>query len=368
MSTSVENLPASQKAAVTTIDGSKVTTVIKEVPVPQLKTGEILVKISWSGLCHNDIGPMRNYWPGSPRTVLFGQAALNISGHEGVGNVVAIADDVAREDLWNIGDRVGIKWVASVCRNCEFCTNGRDEVNCQKPLYSGFTTPGTFQQYVATDARFALRLPDGVSDEEAAPLLCSGLTIYTATKRSKVQSGQWIVYLGGGGGAGHLGIQYAKAMGMQIIAIDVGPEKGDFCRSLGADVYIDTSVCNDIALEVKKATGYGAHGVVVAAPAEEAYGLALTLLRPTGTMVVVAFVKDRSYKAGFEPIVLASAQYNIVGSTTGSRAEAREMFEFTQKGLVHPVIEKGSLKDVEKYIDMMLEKKILGKVVLNVDL
>lgn len=181
------------------------TTVIKEVPVPQLKTGEILVKISWSGLCHNDIGPMRNYWPGSPRTVLFGQAALNISGHEGVGNVVAIADDVAREDLWNIGDRVGIKWVASVCRNCEFCTNGRDEVNCQKPLYSGFTTPGTFQQYVATDARFALRLPDGVSDEEAAPLLCSGLTIYTATKRSKVQSGQWIVYLGGGGGAGHVG-------------------------------------------------------------------------------------------------------------------------------------------------------------------
>lgn len=189
----------------TAVNDDKVSTIITEVPVPELKSGEILVKINWSGLCYNDVGPMRNFWPGSPRAETFAQAAHNISGHEGVGNVVAIADDVALENLWNLGDRVGIKWVASVCRKCEFCTNGRDEVNCQQPVYSGLTTPGTFQQYVATDARFALRLPDDVSDEEAAPLLCSGLTVYTATKRSKVQPGQWIVYLGGGGGQGHVG-------------------------------------------------------------------------------------------------------------------------------------------------------------------
>ncbi|KAH7394289.1 chaperonin 10-like protein [Pyrenochaeta sp. MPI-SDFR-AT-0127] len=368
MPSRVENIPTSQKAAVTTVNDDKVSTIIADIPVPELKSGQILVKINWSGLCYNDVGPMRNFWPGSPRSDTFKQAAHSISGHEGVGNVVAIAEDVALEKLWNLGDRVGIKWVASVCRKCEFCTNGRDEVNCQQPLYSGLTTPGTFQQYVATDARFALRLPDNVSDEEAAPLLCSGLTIYTATKRSKVQPGQWIVYLGGGGGQGHLGIQYAKAMGMRVIAIDVGSEKGTFCTSLGADVYIDTSVCNDVTAEVKKLTEYGAHGVIVVAPSEQAYELAPTLLRPTGTMVVVAFVRDRTYKFGLPPIFFASSQYNIVGSTTGSREEAREMFEFTQKGLVHPTLHKGSLKDVEKYLDLIIDKKLLGKVVLKVDL
>lgn len=196
-----------QKAAVTKVDGTNVTTTVEEIPVPELRPGQIIVKISWSGLCYNDVGLMRNYWPNSPGARLYHESAHGISGHEGVGSVVAIAEGIANESLWSIGDRVGIKWVASVCRRCEFCTNGRDEVNCQQALYSGFSTPGTFQQYVATDARFALKIPVGVSDEEAAPLLCSGLTSYVATKRSKVQTGQWIVYLGGGGAAGHVSNQ-----------------------------------------------------------------------------------------------------------------------------------------------------------------
>lgn len=156
--------------------------------------------MTWSAICYNDIGLMRNYWPDTP----FQTAAQGISGHEGVGNIVAIAEDVLQADLWRIGDRVGIKWVASTCGKCEFCTNGRDEVHCVKPVFSGFSTPGTFQQYVATDARFALRLPDGLSDEEAAPLLCAGLTSYVATKKSQVQPGQWVVLLGAGGGLGHV--------------------------------------------------------------------------------------------------------------------------------------------------------------------
>lgn len=197
-----------QRAAVTKVSGTDVTTNFLEIPVPKLRPGEILVKINWSGLCYNDVGLMRNYWPNTSSAALYHDAAQGISGHEGVGNIVAIADDVIQENLWSIGNRVGIKWVASVCRKCEFCTNGRDEVNCLQALYSGFSTPGTFQQYVATDARFALRIPDGVSDEEAAPLLCSGLTIYVATKRSAVKPGQWIVYLGGGGGAGHVSCRF----------------------------------------------------------------------------------------------------------------------------------------------------------------
>jgi propanol-preferring alcohol dehydrogenase len=104
------------------------------------------------------------------------------------------------QDLWQVGDRAGIKWIASVCRRCEFCTNGVDECHCPKQLNSGFSIAGTFQEYCVTDARYATRLPDGVSDEEAGPLLCGGVTAYTGCKRSAVRPGQWLVIPGAGGG------------------------------------------------------------------------------------------------------------------------------------------------------------------------
>jgi alcohol dehydrogenase, propanol-preferring len=189
-----------QKAAVTTrFEDKPNRTTIKEVPVPELKAGQILVRINSSGLCNNDVALMRNYWSHFP----FQSLGQGIAGHEGVGDVVAIADDVVDECLWSLGDRVGIKWITSVCHECEFCTSG-NEVNCPKLVYSGFTTPGTFQQYVATDARTALRIPDGISDEAAASMLCGGLTSYVAIKKSQVPPGKWIVLLGAGGGAGHV--------------------------------------------------------------------------------------------------------------------------------------------------------------------
>lgn len=123
-----------------------------------------------------------------------------IAGHEGAGTVVAVHPDVS--DIWQVGDRAGVKWVVSICRSCEFCTNGTDELHCPKQLNSGFTAPGTFQEYCLTDGRYATRIPEGVLDEEAGPIMCGGVTAYTACKRSAVKPGQWVVVLGAGGGLG----------------------------------------------------------------------------------------------------------------------------------------------------------------------
>lgn len=191
-------IPTIQQAAVK----NGLTAPLKEVPVPELKPGQILVKINWTGLCHSDIGFLRDYWPTSGFPQLVQDLALGVCGHEGAGEVVAVAPDVA--ELWQLGDRAGVKWCASVCRRCEFCTNGADELHCPKQLNSGLTTPGTFQQFVATDARYATRLPDEVSDEEAGPLMCGGVTAYVACKRSGVKPGQWIVHMGASGGLGHV--------------------------------------------------------------------------------------------------------------------------------------------------------------------
>ncbi len=120
------------------------------------------------------------------------QPATNgIAGHEGAGVVVAVGDDMHHK--WKVGDRAGIKWVWSVCGECEFCTNGSDELHCPNQKNAGFTAAGTFQQYALSDGKYTTRIPDGVADEEAGPIMCGGVTAYTACKRSGVKPGQWIV-------------------------------------------------------------------------------------------------------------------------------------------------------------------------------
>jgi propanol-preferring alcohol dehydrogenase len=186
-------LPKTQKAAVKQGTGDSATVSIQEVPVNEPGPDQILVKINYSGLCASDKSLLHDEW-----VFKMAECTGGVAGHEGAGVVVAVGSNV--QDLWQIGNRAGIKWIASVCRKCEFCTNGRDECHCPKQLNSGFTIAGTFQEYALTDARYATRLPDGVSDEEAGPVMCGGVTAYVACKRSQVKPGQWIVIPGAGGG------------------------------------------------------------------------------------------------------------------------------------------------------------------------
>lgn len=228
-------LPTTQKAAVKVGSGTTSRVEIKDIAVPKIGPGQILVKINYSGLCGSDKMFYRDETPsGVP---MMQEASLGISGHEGAGVVLVVADDV--KDLWKVGDRAGIKYIASTCRKCEFCTNGFDEVCCPTSKKSGANCPGTFQQYCATDARYATRIPDGVTDGEAGPIMCGGVSMYAALKKSNVERGQWIVIQGAGGGCGHFGIQYAKVMGMRVIAIDGGTAKRQFCLDIGAEHYVD---------------------------------------------------------------------------------------------------------------------------------
>lgn len=235
-----ESIPKTQKAAVKSGSGESTRTDVKEIPVPDLQPGQILVKIAYSGLCASDKSLLFDEWTAGGLVM---QPQTNgIAGHEGAGTVVQVHDSV--KNLWKVGDRAGIKWIVSTCGECEFCSNGRDECSCPKQLNSGFSIAGTFAEYVPTDARYATRLPEGVKDEEAGPIMCGGVTAYVAVKRSEVRPGQWLVLPGAGGGLGHFAVQYAKAMGIRVIAIDGGDEKRELCRKLGAEEFIDfTKVC-----------------------------------------------------------------------------------------------------------------------------
>lgn len=152
--------------------------------------------------------------------------------------------------------------------------------------------------------------------------------------RSNVQPGQWLVVLGAGGGLGSFAVQYARAMGMRVIAIDSGEDKRDLCNKTGAEIFIDFRITKDIAAEVMKTTKHGAHGIVVTAGNKEAYQLAPMLLRPHGTVVAVGLSRDPSVVAGAPPAVLVQKQLNIVGSMVGTLQEADEALDFTARGLV----------------------------------
>ncbi|KAL2002160.1 hypothetical protein VTN02DRAFT_515 [Thermoascus thermophilus] len=351
-------LPTHQKAAVHEHPGTdNWHAVIKEIPVPEPSDDEILVKINWSGLCHTDVHLMKGDWGESGYAM-----QVKVSGHEGAGVVVAAGKNVKR---FKVGDRAGIKWVADTCGDCYFCTNGTDELHCPHQLNSGFTAEGTFQQYVATSGKYASKIPDGVSDEEAGPIMCGGVTAYTALKRSAVRPGQWVVLPGAGGGLGHLAIQYAKAMGMRVIAIDGGPDKEELCKKLGAEHYLDFTVEKDIPARVMDITTYGAHGVVVTAASRAIYDQAPYMCRPRGTVVCVGLPKEK-FNAGAPPMTMAMRNLNVVGSVTGTRRDVDEAFEFTARGLVKPILVKGRLEDVNDFAEKMLAGKLPGRAVLKI--
>lgn len=173
------DIPKQARAAVRKGEGESSTTAIQQIQVPQPGPGQILVKIRWTGLCASDKSLLHDEWKdfGVAMTPL----AKGIAGHEGAGQVVAVGEGL--ENRWKVGDRAGIKWIASTCGECEFCLNGVDEVHCIKQTNSGFTVPGTFQEYCLADGRYSSKLPDGVKDEEAGPIMCGGVTAYVACKR-----------------------------------------------------------------------------------------------------------------------------------------------------------------------------------------
>ncbi|KAF2995996.1 Mitochondrial beta-keto-acyl synthase [Curvularia kusanoi] len=305
-------LPKTFRAAVKQGSGDTATVSVQEFPLQQPAPDQILVKINYSGLCASDKSLLHDELP-----INMQPASNGIAGHEGAGVVVAVGANM--RDRWQVGNRAGIKWITGVCGKCEFCTNGVDECHCPKQINSGMTIAGTFQEYALTDGRYATRIPDGVKDEEAGPIMCGGLTAYVACKRSGVKPGGWIIVIGAGGGLGHLGIQYAKAMGMRVIAIDGGDAKKELTLKLGAEAFIDFMTATNISADVAKITSYGAHGVIVFSASKAGYEQAPLLLRPGGTMVCVGLPTDPSVAAGPHPLTMIMKKLNIVGSIVGVR-------------------------------------------------
>ncbi|KAL1606625.1 hypothetical protein SLS60_004031 [Paraconiothyrium brasiliense] len=358
MAASVD-LPKKYKAAVYDKPGS-ISTKIEELDMPEPGPGEILINLSHSGVCHSDMGIMTQSWKHMPFPTQAGQ----VGGHEGVGKIVKMGPATDNSTV-GVGDRVGIKWMAGICETCDACRVGLD-ASCVKGKVSGYYTPGTFQQYVLAPANYVTPIPEGLDSAAAAPMLCAGVTVYSALRKSNTQSGNFVVILGAGGGLGHLGTQFAsRGMALRVIGIDHSSKK-DLVLESGAEHFIPIDDTEDVAGAVKELTGgLGAHAVIVLTSNNKAYASSVNLLRHGGTVVCIGVPEGDPLPLQTTPAQLIMSAITIVGVAVGTRKDAIDTLDFAARGVVktHYRVETlDKLTDVFKEMD---EQKMQGRVVID---
>lgn len=259
-----------------------------------------------------------------------------------------------------VGDRVGLPWLASACGYCEYCVSGWETL-CVSQKNNGFSVDGGLREYAVSVASHCIPIPDSVSYIEAAPILCAGVTSYKALKETEVKPGQYITIIGAAGGLGHLAVQYAKAMGMIPIAVDVGQDKLDFCLSLGAAHAFDAKRA-DLSQAISEVTHGGCHGVLCLATNAAAFKLGVGLCRRKGTLVIVGLPPGGFDLSIFEVVL---KRITVRGSIVGTREDMREAFGFVERGEVKCAIKVEPFEKVGEVFNDLRAGKIQGRVVLD---
>jgi propanol-preferring alcohol dehydrogenase len=323
--------------------------IIRELDIPIPGPGQILVKTEACGVCHTDVHAADGDWPLKPKPPF-------VPGHEAIGRVSAVGAGVT---LVKEGDRVGVPWLYSACGHCEYCLTAWETV-CAEAKFGGYTQNGGFGEYLIGDPNYVALIPDGLEAQLAAPLICAGITTYKGIKVTEARAGEWIV-ISGAGGLGHLAIQYAKIMGLQVCAVDIDDGKLALATQMGADLVVNAQ--HPAAVEaVKKGTSGGAHGVLITAPSLSAFRQGVAMTRKRGTCVLVGL------PPGEFPVPLFDVVANCItirGSFVGNREDMAETLAFAAEGRVKADIELVPLSAINSIFSRLKEGKVAGRVVLD---
>lgn len=334
------------KAAVVRQFGAPLT--IDELAVPTPQPGQILVKYEATGVCHTDLHAANGDWPVKPSPPF-------IPGHEGVGYVSAVGAGVKRVKE---GDRVGVPWLHSACGYCPHCRTGWETL-CAAQSNTGYSVNGTFAEYGLADPDFVGSLPNALEFGPAAPVLCAGVTVYRGLKETEVRPGEWVA-VSGIGGLGHMAVQYAKAMGMHVVAADIFDDKLALAKQLGADITVNGKA-KDAVEQVIKATG-GVHGALVTAVSPAAMEQAFGFLRSRGTMALVGLPPGMISVPVFETVL---KRITVRGSIVGTRQDLEESLQFAAEGKVAPHFSWDSLENINEIFRRMEAGKIDGRIVMS---
>lgn len=322
---------------------------LRELELPTPGPGQVLVKTEACGVCHTDLHARDGDWPLKPMLPF-------TPGHEGIGIVSAIGGGVTAVKE---GDRVGVPWLYSACGHCEFCLAAQEPV-CAGAQFGGYTRNGGFAEYILADPNYVAHIPVGLSAVEAAPLICAGITSYKGIKETQARPGEWIV-ISGIGGLGHLGVQYAKAMGLHVCAVDIDQGKLEHARRLGADVLVNARQSDPVAAVVQ-ATGGGAHGVLITAPSLPAFKQGIEMTRKHGTCVLVGIPPGEFPTPLFDVVAKC---ITIRGSFVGNRRDMAEALAFGVDGKVKADIELQPLSAINNVFERLSRGEVPSRVVID---
>ncbi len=334
------------KAAVVRAFGAPL--VIEDRPVPEVPDGQVLVKIAASGVCHTDLHAANGDWPVKP-TLPF------VPGHEGVGHVARVGRGVKR---LKEGDRVGVPWLHTACGHCEHCITGWETL-CDSQQMTGYTVDGGYAEYALADPGYVGMLPAALHFAPAAPVLCAGVTVYEGLKVLECKPGDWVA-VSGIGGLGHMAVQYARAMGFHVIAVDVADDKLALARKLGAELTVNAASADPVAV-VHKAIK-GAHGVLVTAVSQGAFSQGLGMLHKRGTMSLVGLPPGEFGLPIFDVVLNAKT---VRGSIVGTRKDLEESLQFAAEGKVAAHYSTDRLDNINDVFSRMKAGSINGRVVLE---
>ncbi|RDW67626.1 GroES-like protein [Coleophoma cylindrospora] len=352
-------IPKTCKAGCVVNPGPNFTVQVEEVPVPEPGPDEVLLKLNATGICYSDLHYMLEDLA-MPKMTEFG---VRSAGHEGAGVVVKVGSGVKN---WKVGDRGGVKPMWDCCMNCELCWDGFHETYCSKTVATGLMTTGTYQQYITSPARYTTRIPDGVDDFTAGPIMCSGSTIYRSIVESQLKAGDWAVFPGAGGGVGHMGVQIAKAMGFRVIGIDGGEEKKALCMKLGCESFVDFTKTEDVVAEVIKITGgLGAHGVFVTATSAAAYKTAPMMVRVGGRVMCIGLTPAGTATVGADPGWFIFKNLHVIGTMVGSMRDTDAALDFAARGLLKPIYELYPIARLPEAVDKLRNGKVAGRGVVD---
>ena len=340
-------MAAMMKAAVVQAFGEPLA--MQEVPMPEVGPGKVLVKVAASGVCHTDLHAADGDWPVKPSPPF-------IPGHEGVGEVAAVGSGVTNVKE---GDRVGVPWLHTACGHCVHCVGGWETL-CDGQQNTGYSVNGGFAEYVLADPNYVGHLPDSLAFEPAAPVLCAGVTVYKGLKETDTKPGDTVV-ISGIGGLGHMAVQYAKAMGLHVIAVDIAEDKLRLAREMGADMTVNAAE-QDPVKEVQAACG-GAQGVLVTAVSRTAFAQAVGMLGKHGTMALVGLPPGTFDLDIFDTVL---SRKTIRGSIVGTRLDLTEALAFAAEGKVTPHYTTDSLDNINGIFDKMRAGKIDGRIVMTI--
>lgn len=334
-------------AAVVEVFGQPLVMRHLDIPVPG--PGMILIKVEACGVCHTDLHAAKGDWPLKP-------ALPFTPGHEGIGIVVALGEGVTAVQK---GERVGVPWLYSACGHCEYCLQAWETV-CAKAEFGGYTRNGGFAEYILADPEYVAHIPAGLAPCEAAPIICAGVTTYKGIKEADVRPGQWIV-ISGVGGLGHLAVQYAKAMGLRVCAVDIDDRKLAHATQLGADAVVNAKSADPVAAVIAATQG-GGHGVLITAPSLGAFKQGVAMTRKLGTCVLVGLPPGEFPMALFD--VVANC-ITVRGSFVGNRQDMAEALAFAAEGKVKADIELQPLSAINQVFERLEHGDVPSRVVID---